>query len=62
MERETFEKTCKFIADHRNEIDVNKALDRIDKQIYETRNIGWGFEETLDSIKDELVKMLEGEV
>jgi hypothetical protein len=57
-----FERTCKFIAEHKAEFDIDKALRRIDKQIYETRNIGWGFEETLDSIKDELVEMLEGEV
>ncbi len=54
-----FERTCKFIVAHQSEIDMDRALDRIDKQIEETRNIGWGFEETLDAFREDLMEKLE---
>lgn len=54
-----FEKTCKFIATHSSEIDLDEALERIDNQIYETRNIGWGFEDTLDAYREDLLEKLE---
>lgn len=53
-----FQKTCGLIIDHRSEIDLDKALKRIDENIKKTELIGWGFHDNLVDMRIELKENL----
>jgi hypothetical protein len=56
-----FAKTCKYIAAHRSEIDLDAAMERIDEIFLKTNMIGWGFHDELAYIIKELQITLAGE-